>query len=423
MTKKVVISGMGVVSPIGIGRKDFLDALIQGKSGIRRISSFDSGSLNCQIAGEIQLNGHSFNKKELKNLPRVAQLAILASQEAFEDAGLDYRALDPEERKRFGVILGTGGGSIEFIERHYDLYFRNGNGSKRGRPSVYVIPNSTAGSLSSELSIRFDLRSVSHVITTGCTSSADAMGYAFREIQAGRMDWALAGGADAPIAAGVMKGFCLMNVLSSKWNEAPEKASRPYSLDRDGFVLGEGSWMFVLEEKENAKRRGVHPYAQILGYGSSCEAFDAVRLEEQGNGNFEAMRRALDEAGLAPEAMDYVNLHGTSTQLNDRVETRAMKLLFGKKAFQIPMSSTKSMIGHPQGASGAAGTAATLLMASRGLIHPTINLEHFDPECNLDYVPHTTRKKEIRYALCNTLGFGSKCSALILENLRRASDG
>ncbi len=411
--KRVVVTGIGVVSPNGIGRDEFKESILQGRSGIQRISAFDPSTLDCQIAAEIQLNGQSFSKKEGRNLPRVAQFSILASSEAFEDARLDPASLSEQERNRFGVLFGTGGGSVEFMEKHYEMYY----GDKELLPSLYVISASTPGGLSSELSIRFGLRAKSHVITTGCTSSADAIGYAFHEIQAGRLDCVLTGGGDAPIAEGIMQGFCLMKVLSTHWNSEPAKASRPFSKDRDGFVLGEGAWMFILEEKEHAERRGVKPYAEVLGYGSSCEAFHVVRLEEAGNGNFQAMSLASEEAGIPPEAIDYVNLHGTSTQLNDRVETNAMKRFFGNKVYQIPMSSTKSMIGHPQGASGAAGLAATLLAMREKMIHPTINLDAQDPECDLDYVPNTARKHEMEYVLCNTLGFGSKCSALVLKNL------
>ncbi len=413
--KRVVITGIGVVSPNGLGRKAFKTALLQGKSGVRRISSFDPSELTSQIAAEVNLNGQSFSKKEERNLPRVSQLSILASVEALEDAGLDPSALSEQEKIRSGVIFGTGGGSVEFMEKHYEMYY----GEKSLQPSLYVISASTPGGLSSELSIRFGFRGKSHVITTGCTSSSDAIGYAFHEIQAGRLDRVLTGGGDAPIAEGILQGFCLMKVLSTQWNQEPERASRPFSKNRDGFVLGEGSWMFVLEEKEQAEKRGAKIYAEILGYGSSCEAFHAVRLNEDGLGNIQALKLASEEAGLPPEAIDYVNLHGTSTQLNDRVETQAMKYFFGEKAHVIPMSSTKSMIGHPQGASGAAGIAATLLCMEDSMVHPTINLDEKDEGCDLDYVAHEARKHAMEYVLCNTLGFGSKCSALIFRKCSR----
>ncbi len=410
--KKAVITGIGVISPNGLGKENFKTALLNGTSGIKAIQSFDASKLDCQIAGEIHLNGNGFSKREQRNLPRVIQLALCASEEALQDAGIDPPKLSKEERYRFGVLLGSGGGSIEFTERHYQMYY----GSRKFEPSLYVISASTAGGLSSELSIRFGLLGQSHVITTGCTSSTDAIGYGFREIQAGRLDYVLAGGADAPIAEGILTGFSLMKILPTQWNQAPAKGSRPFSKDRSGFVLSEGSWMFILEEKEHALARGAKIYAEITGYGSSCEAFHAVSLDENGEGNLRAVHLAAGEAGVWPEEIDYVNLHGTSTLLNDRVETRAMKNFFGRKVMQVPMSSTKSMIGHPQGASGAAGLAATLLCMDEDKIHPTINLTEPDPECDLDYVPDTARQTKIRHALCNTLGFGSKCSALMIKN-------
>jgi len=401
------------MSPNGIGREEFKKSVIQGKSGISRISQFDPEGLECQIAAQIRLNGEFFSKKELKNLPRTAQLAILASTEALQNAKIDPAALSNDEKKKFGVILGTGGGSVEFMEKHYEMYY----GEKDLLPSLYVISASTPGGLSSELSIRFGLRGRSHVVTTGCTSSSDALGYAFQTIQMGKLDRVLTGGSDAPIAEGIMQGFCLMKVLATKWNAEPEKGSRPFNKDREGFVLGEGSWMFILEEMELAKSRGAKIYAEVLGYGSSCEAFHAVRLEEDGNANFHALELAMEEAGIPKTAIEYINLHGTSTQLNDKVETNVLKRFFGDQAYKIPMSSTKSMIGHPQGASGSAGLAATLVSMEEKMLHPTVNLDSPDPDCDLDYIPNTARKKEVEHVLCNTLGFGSKCSVLILKNM------
>ena len=253
--------------------------------------------------------------------------------------------------------------------------------------SLFCIPSGTMGTLSSEVSMRFGLRGMSHVITTGCTSSTDAFGYALRQIQFGFLPMMLVGGVDAPIAPGIMKGFTLMKIMTSSWNHAPERASRPFSADRDGFVVAEGSWMFVLEEYEHARARGARILAEVAGYGSTCEAFHRVRLQECGEEPARAIQMAMEDAGIDAADVDYVNLHGTSTQLNDRIETRALKLALGEKARQTPMSSLKSQIGHPQGACGAAGIAATLVAMHHGQIPPTINLEKPDPECDLDYVP------------------------------------
>jgi 3-oxoacyl-[acyl-carrier-protein] synthase II len=263
--------------------------------------------------------------------------------------------------------------------------------------------------------MRFGFRGMSHVITTGCTSSTDALGYALRQIQFGFLPMMLAGGADAPIAPGIMKGFTLMKILTDSWNDSPERASRPFSADRDGFVLGEGSWMFVLEEYEHAKARGAEVLAEIAGYGSTCEAFHRVRLQEDGEEPARAIQMAMEDAAIAAGDIDYVNLHGTSTELNDRIETRALKLALGDYAYRTPMSSLKSQIGHPQGASGSAGVAATVIAMLHAQIPPTINLEKRDPDCDLDYVPDAERKASIEYAVCNCIGFGSKNSALVLR--------
>jgi 3-oxoacyl-[acyl-carrier-protein] synthase II len=262
------------------------------------------------------------------------------------------------------------------------------------------------------------LRGASHVITTGCTSSTDAMAYAVRQIQSGRADRVLTGGADAPISLGTVKGFILMRILTESWNGVPERGSRPFSADRDGFVLAEGAWMFVLEEYEHARARGANILAEIAGYGSTCEAFHRVRLMECGEEPARAIGLAMQQAGIGPQDVDYVNLHGTSTQLNDRIETRALKLALGDdRAHQVPMSALKSQIGHPQGACGAAGVAATIVAMRASQIPPTLNLEDADKDCDLDYVPHAGRKQSIEHAVCNCIAFGSKNSALVLRKV------
>jgi 3-oxoacyl-[acyl-carrier-protein] synthase II len=275
------------------------------------------------------------------------------------------------------------------------------------------------GTLSSEISMRFGLRGLSHVITTGCTSSTDALGYALRQIQFGFLPMMLVGGVDAPIAPGIMKGFTLMKIMTASWNDAPERASRPFSADRDGFVLAEGSWMFVLEDYEHALARGARILAEVSGYGSTCEAFHRVRLQECGEEPARAIQMAMEDAGISAEDVSYLNLHGTSTQLNDRIETRALKLALGDRAYRVPMSSLKSQIGHPQGACGAAGVAATLVAMHHVQLPPTINLEVPDPDCDLDYVPKVGRRAEIQHAVCNCIAFGSKNSALVLSRVNR----
>jgi 3-oxoacyl-[acyl-carrier-protein] synthase II len=413
--KRVVITGMGVVSPNGIGNEDFCRAALAGASGVRRIARFDATDLPVQIAGEIQgfdelawVDAH-----ERKHLSRAVPLALAASTEALQQAGIETSKLTLEQQREIGVVLGTGGGAQDFSEENYRLYFSG----KAKQASVFSIPSGTMGTMSSEISMRFGLRGMSHVITTGCTSSTDAFGYALREIQFGFIPMILVGGVDTPIAPGVMKGFALMRIMTSSWNQEPERASRPFSADRDGFVLAEGAWMFVVEEYEHALARGARILAEVAGYGSTCEAFHRVRLQECGEEPARAIHMAMDDAGIAAEDVNYVSLHGTSTQLNDRIETRALKLALGATARSTPMSSLKSQIGHPQGASGAAGIAATLVAMIHQQIPPTINLEKPDPDCDLDYVPETGRRATIEHAVCNCIAFGSKNSALILRKL------
>ena len=373
MKKRVVITGMGCVSPNGIGNEAFSEAILEGRSGVKRISRFDPSEIQVQIAGEVRDFDELawVDKRERKHVSRVLPLALAAATEALKDAGLDPDSLPLEEKRRFGVILGSGGGSQEFTEEQYRLFFHQQYKSM----SLFCVPTGVMGTLSSELSVRFGLRGSSHVVTTGCTSSTDAFGYSLRQIQSGRLDMVLSGGADAPIALGIVKGFILMKILTDSWNDQPERGSRPFSGNRDGFVVAEGAWMFILEEYEHAHARGARILAEVRGYGSTCEAFHRVRLQECGEEPARAIQNAMSEAGIAPGNVDYVNLHGTSTQLNDRIETRALKLVLGEHAPQVPMSALKSQIGHPQGACGAAGVAATIVAMRNGKIPPTINLE------------------------------------------------
>jgi 3-oxoacyl-[acyl-carrier-protein] synthase II len=409
------MTGMGAVSPNGVGREAFAEALLAGRSGVKRISHFDPSEISVQIAGEVREFDELawVEKRERKHISRVLPLALAAASEALEHAGIDTTSLPLEERRRFAVILGSGGGSQEFTEEQYRLFFHK----EYRQMSLYCVPTGVMGTFSSDVSIRFGLRGPSQVITTGCTSSTDAIGYSMRMIQAGRADAALTGGADAPIALGIVKGFILMKILTDAWNEHPEKGSRPFSVDRDGFVLAEGAWMFVLEEYEHARARGARILAEIAGYGSTCEAFHRVRLKECGEEPARAIGLAMQQAGITPDNIDYVNLHGTSTQLNDRIETQSLKLALGKRAGAVPMSALKSQIGHPQGACGAAGVAATVVAMQRAQIPPTINLERPDPECDLDYVPEAGRRTVIEHAVCNCIAFGSKNSALVLRQV------
>ena len=415
MKRRVVVTGIGAVSPNGIGREAFWNATRNGTSGVKVITRFDASQFLVRVAGEIADFDESlyYAPKERQHVSRVAPLGIAAVSEALEDAGLEPQRMSREKLREIGVLVGSGGGSGEFSEEQYRLHYTG----QDKLCSVYVIPTSTIGTLASEISMRFGLRGMSHVISTGCTSSTDAIGYALRNIQMGVLDCMIAGGVDAPIAPLIVRGFQLMRILTTRWNEEPERASRPFSRDRDGFVLGEGAWFFVLEERERALARGAHIYGEIAGYGSTCEAYHRVRLEECGEEPARTIGLALEEAGADPEAVSYVSYHGTATELNDKIETRAMKLAFQNHAYRLAGSSLKSMIGHPQGACGAAGIAATLLAMRDKVVPPTLNLEESDPECDLDYVPDSARAMDFEYAVANCIAFGSKNSAIVLRKL------
>jgi 3-oxoacyl-[acyl-carrier-protein] synthase II len=415
-SRRVVITGMGCVTPIGIGRAAFWEALQRGDSGVRRIESFDVSNSPVKIAAQVlDFDWQAqLGPKDRKHVPRTVPLALAAAREAFQDARIAPSDLSLAERQAIGVVIGTGGGGLTFVEDHYAIWY---NGGSHSKASVYIIPAATHGTLSSELSMVFGLRGLSHVISTGCTSSTDAIHYAAEHVALGRQEVMLAGGVDAPLAPGILAAFNLLTVLTTDWNDEPQRASRPFTRNRSGMVLGEGSWIYVLEEFERAKKRDANIYAEIIGYGSTCDAYHRVRLEEGGEEPARAMNLAMDDGGIDPSEIDYVNLHGTSTVLNDRIETNALKIALNCNSHRVPMSATKSQLGHPQGASGAAGLAAALCAMQTGVIPPTINLDEPDPDCDLDYVPLEAREADVRVALCNCIGFGSKNSALVIRRV------
>ncbi len=410
--RRVVVTGIGVVAPNGVGADAYCAALRGGVSGVASITLFDAGELDCRVAAEIKnfsIDGF-ITQQEMRRVGRAVPLLIAAAGEALSRAGICAQGLSTEERQSWGVVIGSGGGTPDFTEEQYRLYFAD----QLRRVSAYNVSSSTPGSLSSELSLRFGFRGPSHLISTGCTSSTDALGYAFNMIRFGLADHLVSGGADATITPGIMQGFCVMRVVSGSSNDEPERASRPFDRTRDGFVLGEGAWVLILEERERALTRGAKIYGEILGYASTCDAYHRVRLNPDGEEPARAMRLAIEDAGVAKDEIGYAALHGTSTQLNDRTETIAVKLCFGRRAYEIPMSSVKSMIGHPQGASGAAGVAAALLAMNHDFLPPTINYTEADPECDLNYIPNRRVERSTELALCNCIGFGSKNSALVV---------
>ena len=414
---RVVISGIGAVSTFGVGRETFWDHVCRGVSGTRTITEFDASAFPCRVAAPVPpityeaappLEGENGGGRALhadpKRYSRAALLAVVAAREAWNDAGL--RAHEPNA----GVIIGSGGGGIDVGEAQYRDFFTAG-----GRHvTPYAIAVGIVGMISSEVSISLGLRGISHVLSTGCTSSTDALGYAARLVRAGEADVLLSGGADGCVTPGMIFGFSRMRAVSTRFNDRPAAASRPFDRCRDGFVLGEGAWMYVVEREDRARARGAPVYATVEGYWSTCDAYHRVQMAPDGEEIVAAMRGAVERSGRALEEIGYVNYHGTSTPLNDAVESQCTRRLFGPLAERVPGSSTKSMIGHPQGASGAAGIVATALALARGFLPPTANLDEQDPACDMDFIPHVGRAARPAAALCNCLGFGSKNSAVVL---------
>jgi 3-oxoacyl-[acyl-carrier-protein] synthase II len=404
---------MGAVAPGGNGVRAFWDAVAAGRSAVREISLFDPSGLPCRVAAEVRdFPVRDFLPAKLQKLElRVVAFALAAADEALRQALLDPVGIAPEVLQRIGVIIGSGGGGIEFGERQYGAYFAQ-NGA---RVSPYAILGTFMGMLSSEISMAFGLRGMSHVVSTGCTSASDAMGYAYHAVRAGAADIVLTGGAEACIAPGVMAAFCQMGTMTTSRNDEPTAASRPFNRDRDGFVIGEGAWVLVFESLESALSRGAPVLAEVAGYASTCDAYHRVRPEPSGEEAARAMRLALADADIDPAEVGYLSLHGTATELNDRIETAAVKLAFGDRAREIPGTGLKSMIGHAQGACGAAASVATVCAIREGFVPPTINYTEPDPACDLDYVPNRGRPLTIRAAVVNTIAFGSKNSVLVFR--------
>ena len=411
----VVITGIGVVSTFGAGRERFWHHVSRGCSGTKAITQFDASTYPCKVAAWVppvsmddapRLEGDDDidARADPRRYSRAALFGVIAGREAWHDAGL--RAGEPKA----GVLIGSGGGGIDVGERQYEDFFTTG-----GRHvTPYAIAVGICGMVSSEISISLGLRGMSHVLSCGCTSSTDAMGYAASLIRAGEYDALLSGGTDGCVLPGMIFGFSRMRAVSTRYNDRPAAASRPFDRGRDGFVLGEGAWMVVLEREDRALARGARTYARIEGYASTCDAYHRVQMDPDGEEIVRCINGALDKAHRSPEEIGYINYHGTSTQLNDAVEARCVRRVFGRDADRVPGSSTKSMIGHPQGASGAAGVVTTALALTHGVLPPTINLDDPDPACDMDFIANVPRQAEIQAALCNCLGFGSKNSAIVL---------
>jgi len=400
---------MGVISPIGSGKEEFWQGLLSGRSGIRKVTAFDAGGYPCQIAGEIPDfdPARYLDRREVTKLERFTQLGAAAALMAWHDAGLDRVGIDCDA---VGVSVGSGIGGSRTLEAQYRLLMEKGP----RRVSPFLVPALAANMAAGYISILLPLRGPNAAAATACASSSHAIGDAFRVIQRGEAEIMVAGGAEAAISQIAFAGFCSARALSTR-NHEPARASRPFDRERDGFVIGEGAGIVILESLDHALKRGAHIYAEIAGYGMSADAYHITAPDPEGEGAALSMQRALDSAGLEPEAVDYINAHGTSTEYNDRMETLAIKKTFGRHASRLAVSSTKSMIGHLLGAAGAVELIATLLCIEHQTAHPTINYEVPDPDCDLDYVPNRARPMKIDVALSNSFGFGGTNATLAVK--------
>jgi 3-oxoacyl-[acyl-carrier-protein] synthase II len=410
LENRVVITGMGVLSSLGIGKEVFWESLVQGRNGISTVTRFDASGYPTRIAGEVRgFDPRDYmDRKEARRMDRFTQFAVAAGMLGLQDAGIDLSRENPD---RVGVFLGTGiGGTETFEEQHRILLDKGPN-----RISPLFVPMMIGNMGAGQVSIQFGLRGPNVTIVNACASSANAIGEAFKVLERGEADIILAGGAEAAITPMAMAGFCAMKAMSTK-NDVPEKASRPFDAQRDGFVMSEGGCILILETLEHAKARGAHIYAEVIGYGCTADAYHITAPEPEGEGARKAMEMALNDAGIQPDEVNYINAHGTSTLMNDKYETLAIKKLFGEHAYSLAVSSTKSMSGHLLGASGAVEVAATALTIENGIIPPTINYETPDPDCDLDYVPNTSRQQPVNVALSNSFGFGGHNVSIALRS-------
>ena len=407
--KRVVITGLGVVTPVGNDVPTMWASLLAGRSGVGRISSFDPSSLDSQIAAEVKGFDPSLylTPKEIKRTERFVQFAVAASKQAAADAGI---RIDQEDPFRAGVIIGCGMGSMHLIEQQHATL--TAKGPKKLSP--FMIPMLIANMGAGQTAISLGFKGPNSCTTTACASGAHGVGEAFRVIQRGDADVMLGGGTESCITPLSIGGFCALQALSRR-NDSPERASRPFDQERDGFVMGEGAGVLVLEEAEHAKTRGTRIYAEMVGYGMTADAFHMTAPDEQGEGAAHAMALALKDAGLRPDQITYINAHGTSTELNDKIETLAIKKVFKEAAKKVAVSSTKSMTGHLIGGAGGVEAVISVLAIQHGIMPPTINYEHPDPECDLDYIPNHARKALVDVALSNSLGFGGHNATVLFR--------
>jgi 3-oxoacyl-[acyl-carrier-protein] synthase II len=409
LSRRVVVTAVGLISPLGIGTETCWEAIRAGRSGIGRITAFDASAFSCQIAGEVKgFDPYSYiDKKEVKKMGRFIQFAIAASECALQGSGF---TVTPENSERVGVYIGSGIGGFEVIEREHKTLLEQGP----RRISPFFIPATIVNLASGYVSIRTGARGPNSATATACTTSAHSIGDSFKIIQRGDADAMICGGTEACITPMGIGGFAAMRALSTR-NDEPARASRPWDKDRDGFVVGEGAGIVLLEELETAQRRGAKILAEMVGYGMSGDAFHVTAPSEDGDGAFRVMRNALRDAGLQPTQIDYINAHGTSTDVGDRIETLAIKRCFGDHAYKLSVSSTKSMTGHLLGGAGGLEAGITVMAIRDQVAPPTINHETPDPACDLDYIPNQARPMRIECALSNSFGFGGTNGALIFK--------
>jgi 3-oxoacyl-[acyl-carrier-protein] synthase II len=398
--RRGVVTGMGAVTPIGNDRRTYWESLIAGKSGAGKISAFDVSRYQSQIGAEVKnFNPEDhFDKKEARRIERFCQFAIVAAREAFKDAGLSSESVDKD---KFGVLIGVGIGGIGLIEEQNQVLVTKGPDRVTPLLIPKIIPNMASGMTA----IYMGLKGPNSCSVTACASGTNAIGDAFKIIQRGDALGMITGGAESAITPLGLAGFDNMRAITRR-NDEPQKASRPFERDRDGFLIGEGSGILFLEELDHALKRGARIYAEVIGYGLSCDAYHLTAPDPEGEGAAQAMRAAIQDAGIKPKDVNYINAHGTSTPLNDKTETLSIKSVFGEQACKIPVSSNKSMIGHLLGGAGGAEAVASILTIVDGVIPPTINYDNPDPECDLDYVPNTARKCPVDVVISNSLGFG-----------------
>ncbi|MEW5816913.1 MAG: beta-ketoacyl-ACP synthase II [Spirochaetota bacterium] len=410
--RRVVITGIGVVSPIGIGKEAFWSSLVSGKTGISMIESFDTSRIPVKIGGEIKAFDTSpwIDDKKVRRIDRTAFFSIIASKQALKDSGLEYQK--EEIAEKLGIIIGTAVGGHKYLLEQDEIVHKKGPMKINMLSALNAFPDACAGQTAIELS----LHGPSFAVATACSSGLDAIGIGYAKIQSGEMDYVIAGGSDAPICEAIMAAFCLIKALST-YNESPQTACRPFDATRNGFVMGEGAGLLVLEEYEYAKKRGAHIYAEIVGHAMTCDGFHMTAPPPDGRYAVKAVENALKKAKVTLEEIDSINAHGTSTPLNDKTETLVIKTVFNNQAKKIPVSGIKSMIGHLIGAAGSVELIGSLLGMEKGIVLPTINYRTPDPECDLDYVPNEAREHNVRVVMKNSFGFGGKNSVLVVKKV------